>query len=195
MGTRTKWLAFGLMVVFQLALPGWMFIGHERVLQQGEVYLFRTAPIDPRDPFRGEYVSLNFEAETGNWSLPGAASSNYQENLAYGLLERDADGYARISRLQGTRPTEGTFIKVKFMTWGNDDVQLISLPFDRYYLEEGDGATTEKMLQPQWNNDTLVQPLPAHAVVRVLNGEAVIEDLVVGGKSIQVWLKEIPTVK
>jgi hypothetical protein len=41
----------------------------------------------------------------------------------------------------------------------------------------------------------LVQPLPAHAVVRVLHGEAVIEDLVVGGKSIQVWLEEVPTVK
>jgi hypothetical protein len=81
------------------------------------------------------------------------------------------------------------------MTWGNDDVQRVSLPFDRFYLEEGDGATTEKMLQPQWNNDTLVQPLPAHAVVRVLHGEAVIEDLVVGGKSIQVWLEEVPTVK
>ena len=194
MGARTKWLAFGLMALFQLALPGWMIIGHERVLQQGEVFLFRTAPIDPRDPFRGEYVQLDFEAETGNWSMPGATAA-YQENMAYGLLERDADGFARIGQLQGARPTEGAFIKVQFMTWGNDDVQRISLPFDRFYLEEGDGATTEKMLQPQWNKDTLVQPLPAHAVVRVLHGEAVIEDLVVGGKSIQVWLQEVPTVK
>ncbi|MBK6341440.1 MAG: GDYXXLXY domain-containing protein [Flavobacteriales bacterium] len=52
----------------QLAVPAWMIAGRERVLSQGEVFKFKTAPIDPRDPFRGEYVRLDFEAES---AVPG----------------------------------------------------------------------------------------------------------------------------
>ena len=59
---------------------------------------------------------------------------------------------------------------------------------DRYYLEEGDGAKTEKMLAPEWNDGVVTQPLPAYAKVRVYNGEAVIEDLIVSDRSIHEWL-------
>ena len=55
----------------QLAVPGWMIYKHESVMREGAVYKFRTAPIDPRDPFRGEYVVLDFAAETGRWTSPG----------------------------------------------------------------------------------------------------------------------------
>ena len=194
MGTRFRWPAFGLMVLFQLALPGWMIVQHERVLTEGEVFLFRTAPIDPRDPFRGEYVTLNFEAETGQWAAPTASTEGeYMQRSAYAVLEADADGFARITQLTDQPPTGGAFVHVEFMAYGTEGVSRVSLPFDRYYLEEGDGAATEQMLQPQWTNDTLMQPLPAHAVVRVLHGEAVIEDLVVGGRSIHAWLQELPS--
>ncbi|MBK6341439.1 MAG: hypothetical protein IPF41_02320 [Flavobacteriales bacterium] len=64
------------------------------------------------------------------------------------------------------------------------------LPFDRFYLEEGDGAKTEELLQPQWNDGQVSQPLPAYVLVRVLNGEAVIEDLIVDERSIHQWLAD-----
>ncbi|HNA33840.1 MAG TPA: hypothetical protein PL106_12015, partial [Flavobacteriales bacterium] len=68
----------------------------------------------------------------------------------------------------------------------------IELPFDRYYLEEGDGPKTEKLLAPDWTSGTPSAPLPSHAVVRILDGEAVITDLVVGDRSIHEWLKDPP---
>ncbi len=192
MGARIKWLAFALMVLFQLAVPGWMFVQQERVLTEGEVLLFRTAPIDPRDPFRGEYVALNFEAESGQWATPTDQANDNTRRSAFAVLATDTGGFARIARLTNERPIDSAYVRVEFMVFGTEGVQRVSLPFDRFYLEEGDGATTEKLLQPQWNNDTLVQPLPAHAVVRVLHGDAVIEDLVVGGRSIHSWLEELP---
>ncbi len=192
MGTRVKWLAFGGMVLFQLALPGWVIVDHERVLTEGEVFLFRTEPIDPRDPFRGEYVTLNFEAESGQWASPTASTEEYVRSSAFAVLGTDTGGFARIERLTHEQPTGSDFVEVTFMSYGGDGVSRVSLPFDRFYLEEGDGATTEQMLQPQWSNDTLVQPLPTHAVVRILKGRAVIEDLVVGGRSIHEWLKDMP---
>lgn len=189
MGTRLKWIAFGLMVLFQLALPGWMFVQRERVLTEGAILLFRTAPIDPRDPFRGEYVALNFEAETGQWAAPAATQADAARRSAYAVFVTDSAGFAHITRLTTERPVDSTYVRVEFMVFGTEGVHRVSLPFDRFYLEEGDGAATEQMLQPQVTNDTPLQPRPAHAVVRVLDGEAVIEDLVVDGRSIHEWLK------
>lgn len=192
MGTRLKWIAFGLMVLFQLALPGWMFVQRERVLTEGAVLLFRTAPIDPRDPFRGEYVALNFEAETGQWPAPTTyAEDDHGGHSAYAVLATDSAGFARITRLTNERPADSAFVRVEFMVFGTEGVHRVSLPFDRFYLEEGDGAATEQMLQPAVTDDTPMQPRPAHAVVRVLDGEAVIEDLVVDGRSIHEWLQEL----
>jgi hypothetical protein len=39
----------------------------------------------------------------------------------------------------------------------------------------------------------LSQPLPAYALVRVYDGQAVIEDLIVGDRSIHDWLKDMPS--
>jgi uncharacterized membrane-anchored protein len=190
MDKRTKWLLFGLMAAVQLGALAWMIRDHEQVLEQGTVYKFRTAPIDPRDPFRGEYVVLNFEAEQGRWPLE-AGTGNPGTVNAFGVLGVDTAGYAIITDLRtGTVPAE-EHLPVTFMTWGSDTVDRIALPFDRYYMQEGDGAATEELLQPVWEVDTMIQPLPAHAVVRVLDGKAVVEDLIVDGRPVKSWLLEL----
>ena len=178
------------MVLFQLALPAWMIVEQERILTEGDVFLFRTAPIDPRDPFRGEYVTLSYEAESGQWSVPGESSAEFTRHSAFAILGTDADGFAHITRLELERPTEGAFVRVEFMTYGDGGVSQVALPVSRFDLEEGDGAITEELLQPQWSGDTVQQVLPAHAVVRIRKGEAVIEDLMVGGRSIHDRLKD-----
>ena len=135
MGTRLKWIAFGLMVLFQLALPGWMFVQRERVLTEGAILLFRTAPIDPRDPFRGEYVALNFEAETGQWAAPAATHADEARRSAYAVFVTDSAGFAHITRLTTERPVDSTYVRVEFMVFGTEGVHRVSLPFDRFYLE------------------------------------------------------------
>ena len=98
-----------------------------------------------------------------------------------------------ITRLLTTRPENGPYIMVEKGYLMDDTlVQMVSLPFDRFYLEEGDGAKTEDMLSPQWDGETMTQPLPAYALVRVFDGQAVIEDLIVGDKSIHQWMNEPP---
>ena len=186
-------LLFVLVAVAQLSVPAWMILGHEHVRRAGEVFKFRTAPVDPRDPFRGEYVRLDFEAENGRWPLPPikTGTGNHRHH-AYALLGTDSAGFANIAQLVQEQPSEGAFVPVEYMYWENDTIFNVSLPFDRYYLEEGDGPRTEHLLMPQWNPDTATMALPAYAVVRVLEGRTVITDLVVGDKSIHEWLKEAP---
>ena len=188
-----KVLLFLLVALAQLAVPAWMLIGHERVRSEGEVFKFRTAPVDPQDPFRGEYVRLDFEAANGHWILPPqeTAGEAYRHR-GFALLAKDSKGFGTIQRIVQERPTAGTFVHVEFVSWTNDTLFNVSLPFDRYYLEEGDGPKTEALLATQWNDGVPTQPLPAYAVVRVLDGATVITDLIVDDKSIHEWLKEEP---
>ena len=186
-------LLFGLVALAQLAVPAWMLIGHERVRTEGEVFLFKTAPVDPRDPFRGEYVRLNFEAEQGNWTSPETGATEYARRSAFALLSTDSLGYARVTSLQAERPEEGVYLPVHYWQVDHEGaVNSLELPFDRYYLEEGDGPKTEELLAPDWSNGTPSTPLPAHVVVRILHGGSVITDLVVGGRSIHEWLQDPP---
>lgn len=182
---RSHLLFIGVAVA-QLVLLAWTIFGQERILKHGEVFLFKTAPVDPRDPFRGEYVRLDFEAERGRWVFTDTTSPGVSH--FYGRLAVGADGYARISHLRTTPPPDGPYLKVEAMSWSWPEINSVSLPFDRYYLQEGEGPRTEALLAPQWNDDVPADPLPAHAVVRVLNGRAVVEDLVVGGKPLHQWL-------
>lgn len=177
---------FAVVALVQLAVPGWMIVHHERILSEGTAFNFRTAPVDPRDPFRGEYVHLDFTAEQGKWPLPSAAHEGAQR--AYALLMADSAGFAQIDALVLEKPEAAPYIAVEYSHWTNDTLFSLELPFDRFYLEEGDGRRTEELLQPSWNGSTPSSPLPAYAVVRILHGEAVIEDLVIGGISIHQWL-------
>lgn len=197
---RRNALIFIVIALVQLAVPAWMIAEHERVMREGQVFKFRTAPIDPRDPFRGEYVALNFEAANGTWHDPHAAPDStveqvpYVERRSYATLGvSDTSGYAFIISLAKAPPASGPYVSVSHWSSSSDPVSRVELPFDRYYLEEGDGAKTESMLMPQWNEGVVSQPLPAYALVRVYKGQAVIEDLIVGEKSIHEWLKEIPS--
>lgn len=187
-----KLILFALVAVIQLAIPAWMIVGHERVLNEGEVFKFRTAPVDPRDPFRGEYVYLEFDAEQGKWPLPQEMKEGSGAQHAYALLGTDSAGFARIDALVQEKPSGAPYLAIDYMSWTPDTLFGINLPFDRFYLEEGDGKKTEDLLAPQWSEGFVAQPLPAYAAVRILNGEAVIEDLIVGDKSIYEWLKEEP---
>jgi len=185
-----KPLLFMAVVLAQLAVPAWMILSHERILREGEVFKFRTAPIDPRDPFRGEYVRLDFEAESGSWPVARPDDIQTGEQSAYAILGVDSAGFARITALVDQAPATGAYLAVDYSTWGNESVERVQLPFDRFYLEEGDGAKTEDLLQPQWNDGEMAQPLPAYAQVRVLDGRAVIEDLIVDERSIHEWLAD-----
>ena len=50
-----------LAVILQLIVLAYMAGEREYVLRNGKVIHLRTAPIDPRDLFRGDYVRLNYE--------------------------------------------------------------------------------------------------------------------------------------
>jgi uncharacterized membrane-anchored protein len=94
---RISKLLFAVVAVVQLAVPASLIVRHELTLQQGQMFKFKTAPVDPYDAFRGRYVALRFEQNVA----PVVAG----EKLAcgqkgYATLETDKDGFAKLHRRQ-----------------------------------------------------------------------------------------------
>jgi uncharacterized membrane-anchored protein len=52
------------MCLLQWLVPAKVIYDSENLLREGIQYRFRTLPIDPSDPFRGKYITLNFEANS-----------------------------------------------------------------------------------------------------------------------------------
>ncbi len=188
--TATGKRLFLLVAFAQLAVPAWMVWRYEQVRSQGHEHRFRTAPVDPRDPLRGEHVVLDFEAANGRFELP----PDWTGGALYAMLGLDSAGYATIERLSMDAP-EGDHLKVTVVGWSVNDqdrtATRVELPFDRYYVEEGSGPQAEALLRPDRLEGAPSEAMPAHAVVRVLDGRAVLTDLVIGGRPLEAWLNDL----
>ena len=62
-------IAFIFMVFAQWYVPSKMILDREDILKNGEEFKFLTQPIDPSDPFRGKYITLNSEMSIFNCQI------------------------------------------------------------------------------------------------------------------------------
>jgi uncharacterized membrane-anchored protein len=86
-----------LLVAVPLALVGW----NEWRKRGGEHVLLQVQPVDPHDPFRGEYVALTYRISR----VPHPASG-----VVYVPLHREGDVWTG-DRAMRERPAAGTFIR------------------------------------------------------------------------------------
>ncbi|MDX1389191.1 MAG: GDYXXLXY domain-containing protein [Acidobacteriota bacterium] len=187
---KTRWtlVPFVAVCVVQLAVPAKMILDHERVLKKGELFLFAAAPVDPYDAFRGRFVRVDLQAATGTLDDPREVE---QGAKVYAVIERDPgspDGLARITALVPDRPSTGTYMRVTLELLQDDGDYWLTLPFDRYYMEEELAPEVERA----WRENTRQGETDAWAAVRVLDGRAVLEALYIDGLPVRDYLERGP---
>lgn len=175
---------FAAVAAVQLAVPASLIVRHELTLQQGTVFRFKTAPVDPYDAFRGRYAALQFEENRVR--LPTDKHfANGQK--AYVALETDRDGFAKFGAVSDVAPKDKPYLRVH-LAWPEASGAQVRLPFDRLYLEENIAPAAE---QVYWQNNRRGQTNTAsYALVRVRNGTGVIEDVFVGDKPLTQLVRE-----
>jgi uncharacterized membrane-anchored protein len=188
---KARWLlpVFAMVAVIQLAVPSGMITRHAATLRNGHPYKFRTRPVDPSDAFRGRYVWLGFEQDHARWH--GETNPVYRHKT-YACVEEGPDGYAVIRELTSQPPATGDWLRVQttYQGWGtNAAFTYFSLPFDRYYLEEGKALNAEKAYRQHQNRRGQTNE-NTYAVIRIWNGESALESLYIGGKPVAEVLPE-----
>ncbi len=173
----TALTVFIIVALLQLALPGKMIWDNEKVLETGKEYKFKTAPIDPSDPFRGKYITLQYKENTTevddieNWSAG--------EDV-YVTLKTDSQGFAKIDFISKVKPKESDdFVTAKVgFVWGNHLKSLnIEYPFNRFYMEETKAPEAERA----YRKAQLATSQVTYALVSIKNGQAVLKDVLING--------------
>jgi len=176
---------FGLMCISQWYVPLAMIKDQEEVLSSGKVFRFKTRPVDPSDPFRGKYITLDFEAA----AFPDNSSRVWERGQKiFVLLGEDSDGFARIVDLVEDNPDpEVDYVEAEVSFVDGENVS-ITYPFERFYLEESRASDAEKVYRDANRNDSTQT---AHAVVRIKNGKPALEDVMINDRSIVDIVREL----
>lgn len=178
--------AFILIALVQLYVPAKMILDKETVLEKGTEYKFKTAPIDPIDPFRGKYILLNYDENTvetqnkQNWEVG---------EIIYVSLSTDNAGFAKIKSISKEMPTDNPdFVKAKvsFLTENGSNKLTIDYPFNRYYMEESKAYDAEQIHRESQRDTNQI----TYALVSVRKGEAVLKDILINGTSIKEIVKQ-----
>ena len=178
-------IGFILLALVQLFVPAQMIWDREAILETGNEFKFRTAPIDPNDPFRGKYITLNFE--NTSVKVDSTANWNYGETV-YVMFYEDAKGFAHIKSASKEIPENSEdYLKVK-VTYAsnlNNGELHVQYPFERYYMEESKAPKAEEIYRETQVDTSQV----AYALVRIKQGEAVLKDVLVDGVPIRDLVK------
>ncbi|MDD5681410.1 MAG: GDYXXLXY domain-containing protein [Candidatus Omnitrophica bacterium] len=172
-----------LVVAFlQIATPFALIRKHEAILKEGEIFKFRTAPIDPFDAFRGRYVALRLEQD----KVPMPEGMDLKgDRRIYASITTGEDGCAMISGLSKDPPGDLPYMKVKVRYISGKDV-FLDLPIDRYYMEE----KAAKLAETVYRTHSRADKRDAYVVVRIKNGDAAIDKLYIGEKPIEDVIRE-----
>lgn len=174
-------ISFVIIAIIQLFVPVKMIWNKESTLINGNPYKFKTAPIDPTDPFIGKYIVLDFEEnsyEVNEQYLRG--------EFLYVYLDEDQNGFAKIAKVsKNILPNEEKdYVKAK-VRYGNylgHDLQIqIDYPFQRFYMEESKAYNAELLYRKFQSESGSI----TYALVRVKNGDAVIQNVFINDTPIK----------
>jgi uncharacterized membrane-anchored protein len=168
MNRRTLYVV--LAVVAQVLVLAWMAGEREWILRTGQVVYLRTAPIDPRDLFRGDFVRLQYEINSvhreGGAAKPGAAERPRHE-VVYTRLKPAGEGLFEAAGTSSERPADGVFLRGRSedqwrMGWRGGNHNYVKYGIEQLFVEQGRGKDIEKR---RGSRDELQVPMEVEVAI------------------------------
>lgn len=183
---RPALAVFAVAAVAQWLLPLSGIWQHERVIARGTLVRIECGAPDPYDPLRGRYLAVR----------PAQSSVSKPEGFPQGAglvpvwatLEAGDDGLARITSVS-LEPVSGPTViplTARFSgTTNGTDVIWLEWPFDRFYLNERLAPDADKLVAERRRDGKKTV-----AEIRLLDGQAVLTDILFDGVSIRELVKQ-----
>ncbi len=185
MKTLHIFIIFIIVALAQLFIPAQMILDQEDVLDTGTVYKFRTQPVDPSDPFRGKYITLSYDINSGEsndtlWT---------RKQDAYVYIEKDNSGFAKLYKVSREPLDIDNDYVIAEVNWYNKKTKKLTfnLPFDRFYMEETKAKPAEDAYRKA-QRDSLSNNI--YGLVYIKDGKAVLKDVIINDVSIAKYVEE-----
>ena len=134
-------LSFIIIVLFQILILVGLMGFNEATLAFGKKVVLQTAPVDPRDIFRGDYVTLRYEISTLS-NMPGLQTVKEGEK-AYVRLEQRGDIWEATEVSRVYRENWPVLISGE-VTNIRDDRTIMEYGIESYFVPEGKGREIER---------------------------------------------------
>jgi uncharacterized membrane-anchored protein len=174
-------ILFLIVVMAQLFVPSQMIYNQEDIINTGKIVKFQCEPIDPNDPFRGKYITLNFKENR----IKVKNFKNWNNNeIVYAIIETSTEGFAKIKSISKTEPIDNSIylkLKINYIAEYDDNKIYLDFPFNRFYMNENKAKKAEEVYAESIIDTTKI----AYALVATKNGKAVIKDVLIDNISIK----------
>lgn len=178
--------AFLILAIIQWMIPARIILAKDRVVLRGEPFKFRTEPVDPYNPFKGKYITLNFSENSFTDTVQRKFVGNDE---VYVILARDSKGFATVKNLSDSEPANtNSYVKarVSYVTTVRDSITVhFSYPFSEFYMDEYKAPKAENIYLESARDSSNI----TYALVKILNGDAVIENVFINNIPIGALIK------
>lgn len=176
---------FALVVIAMFAVPVFMICKGEKIFSQGNVYLFKAAPVDPYDYFRGRYVNVRLEKNYVTVS-PDKKLDFSSNEAVYATIKKDKFGLAYFDSLSREIPKDGDYVQVNFTHQELNKAYLL-VPFNQFYMNEELAPEAERVVREALlkRNDSCLLKLRVH------DGTAVIENILINNIPIKEYIQSL----
>jgi uncharacterized membrane-anchored protein len=167
---RRHWVI--LAVAAQLLVLLWMAGEREWILRTGQIVYLRTAPVDPRDLFRGDFVRLHYEInsvrrEGADADLAATKKARGRHQVVYTRLQPAGEGLYEAAGTSTTRPADGLYLRgltedAWRMGWRGGGHLFVKYGIEQLYVEQGSGRAIEKR---RGTRDRLQVPMEVEVAV------------------------------
>ena len=145
-----------------LAILGGMIVGHAWPLWTGGTVTMKVTPVDPRDPFRGEYVRLGTAANRLRVGAVGAPAGDNRvvvQPLGHGLeepargsvvyiqLQPSATGDYVPVTISAARVADAVNLRGRIRYVRSRGTLDVDYGLDAFYVQEGIGPVLEQALR------------------------------------------------
>jgi uncharacterized membrane-anchored protein len=119
-------------------------------LVTGQTVLVRVQPVDPRDLFRGDYVTLSYDfSRTPREGIEGLSAEERESyrkmegrTVYVPLVPDSVPGHMRAEKVTVIKPAAGPFLKGQMGRYG-----ALQFGIEAYYVQEGTGRGYEQAIR------------------------------------------------
>ncbi|NYT19584.1 MAG: GDYXXLXY domain-containing protein [Methanosarcinales archaeon] len=139
---------FALLMVYSLIIITLIFLPKMVTLSLGKDILLKTEPVDPRDVFRGDYVTLNYEISTIDLGETPYDHDFLMGESIYATLS-EKEKYWTIDSVSHTKPDiNDKEVCMKGTVRGSyDDIVAVSWGIESYFVPEGEGIPIQMQME------------------------------------------------
>lgn len=176
-------LGFIVLALAQWIIPAKTIWDREKALRQGAAFKFRTEPVDPTHPFKGKYIFLNFKEDVFLTSDNFLAGDEVNVSVI-----ADDSGFAKIQDVALEKPFHPNYFRarISYVSKEEKGIELhLEYPFHEFYMEEFKAPRAETI----YRNSSADSTQKTYALVRILKGTAVIQDVFINDIPIRQLIK------